>query len=390
MATILFAWELGANLGHLIPISRIAQRIDEGSHRCVFALGDLAHARAVLGSEAQILQAPLWPRHRHFGAVPGALSSYADVLTGVGFADPAKVAAVAGAWTSLIELVRPDLIVADHSPGLLVALFGTGIRAIAIGTGFTMPPLDYDQFPPLRGDLAPAVPELRLLEAVRDAKALVGGKRPANLLDVFRTRDRVVFGLPELDPYQSFRREPMVAPPGGLPSAQPWPRERRLFVYAGAEMIGLDILLQALATVDVKQEAYLRGDAGPGREFLRLRGATVHDTPPPLEEVLRTASHVLTQGGAGTIAAAYTAGRPQLVVTSHDESSLNLDLLKRGGVGTGLEITENTKDVAAAIGKFIDDPALPDNALEAANRIARRVLPDGADVAAAAIRAALA
>jgi UDP:flavonoid glycosyltransferase YjiC (YdhE family) len=155
-------------------------------------------------------------------------------------------------------------------------------------------------------------------------------------------------------------------------------------------MPGFDILLQALAMVDFPLEVYLRGDAGPAREFLRMRGTIVHDSPPPLDEVLRTASHVLTEGGAGTAAAAYTAGRPQLVCPVHDEAEINLDLLKRAGVGQRLELTDDAAEVAARIGRFIEDPALPDNALEAANRIARRLLPDGAAAAADAIRAALA
>jgi UDP:flavonoid glycosyltransferase YjiC (YdhE family) len=390
MATILFAWELGANLGHLIPISRVAAALAGEGHLSAYALRDLGNARALLGAEARVLQAPVWPNHRHFGAVSGGLASYADILTAIGFADPQKLAAVADAWRMLIDYVRPDLVVTDHSPGLHVALFGSDIPLVDIGTGFTMPPLDYEYFLPLRGDLAPAVPEQRLFESVRDARTLMGLRRPAGLIEVFRARHRVVFGLPELDPYRGFRREPIVAPPGGLPPAQPWPRARRLFVYAGAEMHNFDVLLQALATLDVSLEVYLRGDAGPAREFLRMRGATVHDEPTDLTEVLRDASHVLTQGGAGTIAAAYSAGRPQLVMPAHDEAKINLEMLVRAGVGQSLTVATDPADVAAEITRFMAHPSLPDNALELANRIARRVLPDGAVVAAEAIRGALA
>jgi UDP:flavonoid glycosyltransferase YjiC (YdhE family) len=200
----------------------------------------------------------------------------------------------------------------------------------------------------------------------------------------------VVFGLPELDPYQGFRREPVVAPPGGLPPAMPWPRERRLFVYAGTEMTNFESLLQALAVLESPVEIYLRGDAGPAREFLRMRGITVHDTPPDLATVLKNASHILSQGGAGTIAAAYSAGRPQLVVPAHDEAEINAEMLVRSGVGQTLAVTTDPSEIAARIAQFMAHPLLPDNALELANRIARRPLPDGASVAAAALKAALA
>lgn len=385
MATILFAWELGANLGHLIPISHIVRRLDAG-HRCVFAVRDVAYARSVLGPQAEIVQAPLWPQHRHFGAASGGLASYVDILAAIGFADPLKLAAVAGAWRSLIGLIAPDIVVADHSPGLLVALYRRDVPVVAVGTGFTMPPVDYDRFPPLRGDLPPAIPEGRLFEAIRDACSLIGAPRPHGPMEVFRTPHRVVFGLPELDPYQSFRREPVVAPPGGLPPTMRWPPARRLFVYAGSEIENFDALLQGLATVSVPLEVYLRGDAAPAREFLRLRGATVHDEPPDLADVLLLASHVLSQGGAGTTAAAFTAGRPQLVMAQHDEALLNLDLLNRYGVARRLEGSSEAATVTAAIEAFLADPLLPDNALDAANRIARRTLPDGGVVAAEIIR----
>jgi hypothetical protein len=390
MATILFAWELGANLGHLIPLSRIAKALDGEGHRAVYALRDIGNARAVLGDDTRVVQAPIWPLHKHFGAISGGLASYADILTAIGFGDPQKVAAVAAAWQSLIDYVRPDVVVADHSPALHVLLHGTGIRIVDIGTGFTMPPLDYDFFPPLRGDLAPAVPESRLFESLRDARNLLKLPRPSGLIEAFRSPYRVVFGLPELDPYQGFRREPVVAPPGGLPPAMPWPRERRLFVYAGTEMTNFESLLQALAVLESPVEIYLRGDAGPAREFLRMRGITVHDTPPDLATVLKNASHILSQGGAGTIAAAYSAGRPQLVVPAHDEAEINAEMLVRSGVGQTLAVTTDPSEIAARIAQFMAHPLLPDNALELANRIARRPLPDGASVAAAALKAALA
>jgi UDP:flavonoid glycosyltransferase YjiC (YdhE family) len=392
MATVLYAWELGANLGHIVPLSRIAAALGN-DHRQVYAVRDLAQAEAVLGPSATVFQAPVWPGHRHFGARSGGagagLASYADVLTAVGFADAGKISAMMGAWWALIEAVRPDVVVADHAPGLAAALYQRPPPVVAVGSGFTMPPLDHDRFPPLRGDRAPAVPEPRLLDAVRRAAAARGRERPADLVALFRTAGRVVFGLPELDPYRSFRREGLVAPPGGLPGPQPWPREKRLFVYVGGEAENFDRLAQALAMLDVPVEAYLRGEIGPVPEFLRMRGITVHDTPPGLAEVLARASHVITQGGAMTSAAVFAAGRPHLVIPTHDESLINLALLEQHGVARALRVSEDAAEVAAAITEFLADAAMPDAALAEAQRIGGRPLPDGAEVAAAAIRSAL-
>jgi UDP:flavonoid glycosyltransferase YjiC (YdhE family) len=294
-----------------------------------------------------------------------------------------------GAWSALVERVAPDAVVADHSPGLQVALYERGIPIVSVGSAFAMPPLGRDFFPPLRGDSSPAIPESRLLESLRRAQTARGRKPAANLLGPFRTTGRVIFGLPELDPYQSFRQESLSAPPGGLPTAQPWTMAPRVFVYVGADFDYFDAFAQALSLLPAPVEAYFRGESGPVPEFLRLRGLTVHETPPPLGEVLARCSHIITQGGAMTTAAAFAAGRPQLVIPGHDEADLNLGLLQRHGVAERLPITEDSRAIAGAITDFVNQPAPAERASEAAKRIAVRPLPDGADVAARAVRAAL-
>ena len=159
--------------------------------------------------------------------------------------------------------------------------------------------------------------------------------------------------------------------------------------YVGGEVENFDRLAQALAVLDVPVEAYLRGEVGPVPEFLRMRGITVHDRPPALADVLARASHVISQGGAMTSAAVFAAGRPHLVVPSHDEALINLALLQQHGVARAMRVSPEIGDITTAIGDFLADAALPDAALAAAQRIAGRPLPDGADVAAGAIRSLL-
>jgi rhamnosyltransferase subunit B len=389
MATVLYAWELGANLGHLIPLGAIARRLDEDGHKAVFAVLDVGMAAAALDPSAVVVQAPVWPQHRHFGA-RGGFASYADILAAIGFADPVKLAAMMRAWSGLLDLIRPDAVVADHSPALLATLNGGSIPVVAVGSGFTMPPVDRDAFPPLRADSAPAIPETRLFQTLRTAEAMCGRPPSTQLMAAFRTSARVVFGLPELDPYRSFRQEAFAMPPGGLPAAGPLPAEPRLFAYVGSDAPNFEVLAQALSIIEVPVEAYFRGETGPIPEFLRLRGLTVHETPPPLAEVLPRVSHVLTQGGAMTSAAVFAAGRPQLVLPPHDEAEINLALLEQYRVAQRLRAEDDPAAIAAEIGAFMADHDLIERAQEIAQRIAVRPLPDGGEVAAAAVRRVLA
>ena len=164
--TALFAWELGSNLGHASPIAAIARTLVDDGVRIAVAGRELENLSiAFAGLDVIQLQAPIWPRHHHFGNEE-TQASFLDILVDAGFGDPAKLAAVVSAWRALIALIRPDVIISDHSPGLLVAMYGGNIPVVSIGTGYTMPPLDLDRFPPIRADRSPIANEAQILASV--------------------------------------------------------------------------------------------------------------------------------------------------------------------------------------------------------------------------------
>lgn len=388
--SILFAWELGANLGHIKPLMALARRLASDGASATFAVSDLANVHLVAKrGEFAILQAPVWPEHRHWGHRP-SIASYADVLAGIGFADPLKLSAMIEAWRCLLDLVKPDLVVADHSPALLAALYGTGTPVIAVGTPFTMPPLTLDRLPPIRADQAPALPESRLHQSLKSALAARGMRPPARMVDLFRTDERLVFGVPELDPYRAFRDEQILTPPEPLPAFVEAPVKPRLFVYAGSEVPHLETLVQGLVEMDIDIVAYLRGDVGPLPHFLKHRGHRVYDTPPPLDEVLPAVSHVLSQGGAFMCHAALAAGRPHLIMPLHNETELNLSACARLGVARRLDPAKHEKTVRARLNDFLIESELMRQARHWALTLRDRKQKNGLDEAHAAVARCLA
>ena len=351
----------------------------------VVAARDLMYARiAFEGMAAELLQAPVWPEHRHFGSEMGQ-ANYLDVLARIGFADPAKLGAIVGGWIALIDLVRPDVIVADHSPALLLAAHIRGLATVQVGSGFTMPPLDYDRLPPIRADRAAIMPEERFLSAA----ALIAGQHgswiPKSLVEILKTDKRVVFGCPELDPYAPFRREPLCLPPEALPQFSEPPVEPRIFVYLGPEMPKLDQLLQVLTELGVPLEVYLRGEVSALGRFLALRGHVVHDRPPAFAEVLPKVSHVISAGGAFTAHAALAAGRPMLALPLHGEAELNISALERLGAGKRLSPWKDERALRSALLAFLRDHALLRAARHWAKVLAQRSQPDGVKEAGRAI-----
>src|SRR5439155_3039499 len=92
-------------------------------------------------------------------------TSFASILSDVGFGDDKALGVLACAWRNLYKLTNPDLIVFDHSPTALLAARGMAARKLVLGVGFCVPRAMF-RFPPLRpGPAAPTIDQLRAQEA---------------------------------------------------------------------------------------------------------------------------------------------------------------------------------------------------------------------------------
>src|SRR6478672_7698711 len=143
MPTILFTWEQGGGLGHIVPMLPIARGLAARGHRVFMALRDLSRARAVFEEDSiHLLQAPFKVGAPDFPILPSM--NFAHLLHNIGFADVRELGAMAEAWGNFYSMVRPDLILFDHSPTALLASRAHGSRKAMLGQGFFSPP---DQSP---------------------------------------------------------------------------------------------------------------------------------------------------------------------------------------------------------------------------------------------------
>src|SRR4051794_25778652 len=121
MGVVLFTWELGGGLGHVMRVAPLANGLAGRGHRVYAALREMRGAGGAFASAVRLLPAS------YRAGLPAVLQptrSFADVLADVGFAEPRLLAAHVAAWRTLYDLVRPDLIVFDHSPTALLAARG--------------------------------------------------------------------------------------------------------------------------------------------------------------------------------------------------------------------------------------------------------------------------
>ncbi|MCG8324934.1 MAG: hypothetical protein MI673_05410, partial [Thiotrichales bacterium] len=306
MKTVLLAWELGGGLGHVGRLQAIARQLAAQGYQPVFVIRNLNEASSLLDySGWRIYQAPVFMKFARGGF---ASASHADLLMHNGFAKAGELLPQVSAWQTLIETCKPSLIIADHSPTLCLAARGI-VPVVAIGTGFTLPPVDKPEFPRLRDDVPSTAPQSHLLDVIQEVQKQRRLPCPETVTGIMDTERRLLCSLPELDPYRSVRQEPCVGPIGILPAYTPVPLQPALFVYITADYSALDVLGLCLADLDIPVHVFIRGDSGVFANFLEGRGITVYREAPELSGILPQVSAVVHHGGNFTSHAALVAGR---------------------------------------------------------------------------------
>ncbi len=121
MAKILFTWELGGGLGHVVPYLGVIAGLQRRGHRVTFALRDPTRASALLAPRGvRCLPAPI--RTRPITRRVVLMCTFADILYNCGFDEPDLLRGLVEAWRGLFELTKPDMVVFDHSPTALLFL----------------------------------------------------------------------------------------------------------------------------------------------------------------------------------------------------------------------------------------------------------------------------
>ncbi len=334
---ILFAWELGSNLGHLsrdLPLARAC--LDHG-HEVVWAVPDLRGAQAVLGSEPSfsLVQSPLL---NPAGPAPRPPINYADMLLNAGYRDQASLQGAIRAWRSLLALARVDAMVFNHAPTALLAARAAGVPVLMTGTGFEVPP-SVSPLPTFRHwdrtspDML-AQADAKLQEAVATALAAVGVEAFGGLQALFADATPDLTTFAELDPFGPRSDVRYIGPVFALPKLAPaeWKTSGipRVFAYLRPDLPGCQALLEALHALTAEVVCFMPGV--PAEWMTQFTGIRLFGEAIAIEPLLATASLVITSG-AGTIAASLLAGVPVLVVPQVLEQHLAGRRLEALGAG---------------------------------------------------------
>jgi UDP:flavonoid glycosyltransferase YjiC (YdhE family) len=377
MANIFYAWELGANLGHIGAFLPIARQLRERKHRIEWVVAQPHRAARMLPSAGfDWLQAPLMPEVRH--QAPPA--NYADILMRFGYAQAQDLFGLVVAWRKLMGITGARLVLADHAPTAILAARTLDLPVMLFGTGFAAPPPVHPT-PNMRPWLP--VPEAHLLQA--DAQALASinavfqhfGKAPLErVADLFQVEEPGLRTFPELDHYEQraggrywgilpYAEAAQVAPPS-------WPQGTgpKLFAYLRTDSAHFETALQALHQLDGSILIFAPGIAPALRERYAAEHLHFSAEPVDLRLAAQEADAALTYGSPSASVAFLLAGKPVVMLPGHLEQYLQAKRIVQLGAGLLIEPDRPATELPTLLQKILDDPSFAGNAQAFARKYA--------------------
>lgn len=363
----LLVCERDTHTDHSSRLLRVAEWLMSRGWDALVALPDPSCAGRSSGLQGHVLQAPQWPAER---AAPRWSSQTPMTLGGflveAGAAHPLVLRGTVSAARGLVDLVQPDLVIADNAPATQLACL-SGCPALIMGDGF---PLPADPC----GDTEPTD---RLAHWIQSELSLDSGIR--KLSQLFSGDGSLCF---QLRHDQSIRREgPSLScrPPGSdiVPSAS---KGDVLLLDLTTGAIQSDALFAAILRHRGSRRLWSPGL--PAQVATALQNADVELlAAPPASDAYAHVGAVVHAHGPDHIASLAAAGLPQLVVLAgrqHDPAVVSFARqIENRGAGAILMTSQiAVPDIADM---FLRLPEKADAARAFAEEIARDPLPEWTD-----------
>ncbi len=343
MSSVLFVWELGAGMGHLAQYRALAQNLTQQGHSVYFALRDVSKADlAFKGVTVRVLQAPVKQQVARNSAKLSL--SYVHILQNQFFDHEPTLNSAVSAWRTMFDLIKPDLVIADHSPTALVALRGLGIRQLILGTGFLIPP---DTYPLTNMRLwmeidvaALRAEEDAMLQTVNAVLTKLDAPNLQRLGELFSNPNELAFRTySEVDHYAPRPGANYYGLISRYPGATPeWPTapNKKIFAYL-KPFEHLPSLLQNLNAS--RLPTLIVPDEIPEDVIQRFRSETLKFVAEPLDlqRVAKECDLAITNGNHATTMELIVSGVPVVTAPLHLEQRLMSLRLETLGAGLTLE-----------------------------------------------------
>lgn len=364
---ILFAWEIGGNLGHIAKYLPLLRLLRQRGHELLFASKELELAQRLLAPEGIAhVQAPLLTRFTGGIREP---ASFADILAEIGFSDANALAGLLSGWRNLFALYKPDVLVAEYAPVAQFAARLYGVPCLGLSTGFEHPP-DVQPFTLFRPWLKLSTEDLlkkeqELLENANTVLTRQGIAPMSRLQDVLNIDLRLLTTLPELDHYGARKGASYIGPmftlADGLTKNWVGLPGPRIFAYL-RPYPELPYMLDALRDSNASVLAVVPGIGTERAAAYSSERVHVFEEHLRLAPLLRDMDLAITHGGHGLAGAFLLNGVPMLTVPTNIEQYMMSSRLIQLGVGKQVTRNRVKMDFASSMAQIAEAPSYRERA----------------------------
>ena len=371
---VFYAWELGANLGHIGAFLPIARQLRERQHIVHWVVAQVHQAAHLLPAAGfSCLQAPRLPELRQ--KMPPL--NYADILLRYGYAQPQTLLGLVVAWRKLMQQAQATVVIADHAPTAILAARTLGLPVMLFGTGFVTPPATHPTpnmrpwLPVTQAQLLPA--DAQVLSSINAVLRHLGQPPIRRVADLFLVAEQALRTFAELDHYDNRTNGRYW---GLLPYTQAapprWPEAvgPKVFAYLRPNSAHFEAALQALHQLEGSILVFAPGISPQLCE--RFTARHMHFTVEPVDLKLAAleADAAITYGSPSASVAFLLAGKPVVMLPGHLEQLLQA--LRIVQLGAGLLIDPNwpSTELPTLLKKVLTEPSFAANARAFAQKYA--------------------
>jgi UDP:flavonoid glycosyltransferase YjiC (YdhE family) len=374
MARIFYAWEFGANLGHIGTFLPVARELRATGHSVHWAVAQPHQAVHLLPRDGFAwLQAPAFPEQRR----DGPPLNYADILLRFGYGQASDLLGLTVAWRELLRLTGAQIVLADHAPTAILAARTLDIPVMLFGSGFFAPP-QMSPTPNLRPWTSVPLERLQqadalALKSMNAVLARFGKPALGSVAELFLVAEDALLAFPELDHYA--QRGPAKywgVLPAAVASLPQWPQipGPRIFAYLRPDSAHFEAALQVLQASQAAVLIY--APSAPNELLARYAAPHIHFSAAPvdLNAAAKEADAAVTYASPAATAAFLLKGKPVLMLPGHLEQFLTAQRVVNMGAGLLQNPEQPPTELAAMLARVLTDPGLRDNAQAFARKYA--------------------
>lgn len=352
---VVLAWELGAALGHVMGLRPLITGFLAKNIGVSIVGRNLASIQQVLGDlDVSYYQSPVFlsERHEHLKVT----HSYSDIIHDLGYqADHSLLGLVKG-WCNLFALIKPDLIICDHSPTALLASKCLDLRTCTFGNGFFLPP--DTQLPVLfkTSDVSIKKEVNKRYNHVMDNINGVlkkWGKEPIDVLfDIFRSSKHFLCTFTEIDHYERKPNTLYYGPRNTVDKGRVVrlkPSEQVAFAYLQPHTSLLMPVIQSLAKLPIKSVLYIpKLPSETEKQIRAYKNIEVYPEPINISRIFEHTVLLINNASHGLVGEALLWGKPSIVLPTQLEQNLLAKKVSAQKLSIALN-AESKIDTCAAI-----------------------------------------